>query len=505
MKLLWLSDIHYSSSYKTVDALPTDNLNKFVKLWNAFLLAVESENNKGKITHLLLSGDIVFSGNGSEYSEFKNFLKQLLEKLSSDITIITIPGNHSVNWAELIKLYDSLKLNVNPIDYFQDLTLIYKDKKEKNVFQFYRTFEKDIAEINKNGKNITTINYLDQFTESDKSIIFLPINSCYNSYGNANFEVLLSYIKKEVVPNVGENNAAKEIIKQFGNVFSEYGNQIYDIEHMYADLSVKYQQRLQSIPLLISVAHHPLEWIHYDQKYDQGNNVNLKRISDIFKYSRLHLCGHEHISPIINNYYVGDTLIMKAGKLVDQEEINAHVDARELNQSFNNNWFSILEIEIQTLLLKSKHFKLAVDDQNNYEWIQYNKEIISYQLRDHREDYLPSKIATIQKEPNIKQKLNLYTSILNEIKRVQENIESTIKSEFEHLKFTLDLNTNICILNLSFLEIEFMQGGSKYVKGLILKHVNQKIEEIELDNKNDNITFKLKIGNQLYNRFFLEV
>jgi len=91
VKILWISDIHYSEHY--TDANKNEILRDYLSKFMVYCAKLK------EIDYILLSGDIAQSGTSEEYEQFFNDILRPLLALDNlkEADLLVIPGNHDVN------------------------------------------------------------------------------------------------------------------------------------------------------------------------------------------------------------------------------------------------------------------------------------------------------------------------------------------------------------------------------------------------------------------------
>lgn len=92
IRFLQISDIHFTD-------IP-GNDDYYAQMKRRFLEDIaECRNQKGTIDHILICGDIAFSGMESQYKKAKEFIAQVCEATKcSENNIFVVPGNHDKKW-----------------------------------------------------------------------------------------------------------------------------------------------------------------------------------------------------------------------------------------------------------------------------------------------------------------------------------------------------------------------------------------------------------------------
>ena len=132
---LHISDLH----------LREDKMNLMAQAENAFLEDIEKHQTE--IDLIILTGDLAFSGNASEYSFAKSWIeKNLLEKLNLDWNkLYIIPGNHDVDRSLSNKsVFSPILSSQNSEQYQEQLFQLWRHKATcefiENKFTAYQSF-----------------------------------------------------------------------------------------------------------------------------------------------------------------------------------------------------------------------------------------------------------------------------------------------------------------------------------------------------------------------------
>lgn len=161
INLIHLSDIHYTSNVPSEQGCV---INGFIRDLKEQLRGLNLSE-----TYLLISGDLVFSGNAANYSALK---KELIDKIEKDCGIsynrmIFVAGNHDVDREFVQKKDLELRIFRNPIGEDEFNNHVNTDFKESVLYkkfipfnEFYSQFAKEFAVdgfVRKIGKNIAIL------------------------------------------------------------------------------------------------------------------------------------------------------------------------------------------------------------------------------------------------------------------------------------------------------------------------------------------------------------
>ena len=100
--ILWLSDIHFRAIYREEG--------KVAGLIADFIKTVSYENAQKEITHVVFTGDIVFStSEPDDYVAFEERLLTEIKAVCKNSVYLFVPGNHDVEWGKLSGMYEDAK------------------------------------------------------------------------------------------------------------------------------------------------------------------------------------------------------------------------------------------------------------------------------------------------------------------------------------------------------------------------------------------------------------
>ncbi|HRG32472.1 MAG TPA: metallophosphoesterase [Saprospiraceae bacterium] len=384
LKILWISDIHFSMDYlKFKPFSEKHDLCAFDFIWNSFV----TETNKHEFTHLIISGDLLMGGKVKERENFSNKLKELLAKIQerttskhvNGIPIIIYPGNHDVNWDSLVIHFNSyLTRNKDKLKEKGGINILktyleekFFDLKKAEIFKEFGSLYFDLREFNLVGKDFYNHkddwNYALDYYDSEYNVLFRIYNSSINSHGDGVKEII-EVIGEAVRDKIGDDKWMEWLV-DIVTIFKEQGNQVY----LQSPEISKWQEQISiSDPLVISCAHHPLEWLQYNMLYDGNIDAPIPLLK---KYSNLHLTSHEHINPAeYFNYSSEGVLMLKSGKFCDRELIRSpseHLTNNQLmNEIFTMNWYSVIDIDKVDGNLEVLHnnYKFEYISFNNHFW-----------------------------------------------------------------------------------------------------------------------------------------
>ena len=256
LTILHLSDLHFDNT----GAQP-------FKLYDALLKDVEGQLKYSKNVIVVVTGDII---NQANY-KCKNFavyffkkLKSVVDSLNIDIKgIYFVPGNHD---KERSRATNTLSRITSTFDkeYFEDFGAFFK-----NSFKKYVMLTKEIFHIFFPTDFDDSTYGCNQLTIDDQPYIFVRFNTAWSATGDTDRRNL----------NLGSFQL-QEIEKEFRNIILE-------------------QQKncpTHKKPVIIAMAHHPLNWLTGQEEDNIQNFLIGQRGID----AQIFLCGHTHTRDVIN-------------------------------------------------------------------------------------------------------------------------------------------------------------------------------------------------------------
>lgn len=370
--ILWFSDIHYSNMYNSI---PIDGKNGFDFLWDKFIEKIgELHRSHHKFSHIIISGDLIMSGDSSEVINFAKRISKLYEtvfKMTSKPKLIICPGNHDVSRSYLTESYIKFrKAGNNTIeDFYKFLigTTTEINSLKTKMFKDYKNFYDCLIDLNiVFDSSSQNDNLFFNYYDDEYNLLFRIINSSSNSHGDG-VHSLIEIILEKLIADNGNMEAVKKLIELSTKV-KEQGNQIYLAEPLDENNFIPIINN--SDPIVISIAHHPIhEWLTYSQIYDTRES---SEINQIYRFSHLHLSSHEHIDPSQYYLYFKDLCLnLKSGKFCDSElgRIETSWTNDMFKEVFCENWFSTLLISPEKMEVQHSNYKFQFTDIANSTWI----------------------------------------------------------------------------------------------------------------------------------------
>lgn len=357
MRILWISDIHYKTKYKDNEHV-CDYLRSFKKFQKKY-------TKEKPLDYILLTGDISFSGERTEFMKFSKVLKKYFPK----IPCLSVVGNHDVNWDRIIyalgeerKLSDLFDVKPKEINDSEKFREVFRD-----YYDFF--FKKCIKSHNlcNDGKSYDSNSYSGYHFDKKNKVLFLLLNSSWYSYGPGVLEKAFIRTVQSIPTDNNKKQYAISLFKKLGGSLSQNGKQTYHLSQ-YKYLS-EIGNLIQSYPELkvISLAHHPISWLRWEKLYGESSNTYLS-IDEILDRSDILLNGHLH-SPVQKPTIINDSCYnLLNGAFLDYHHIDSH--ANNAKKMFPNNWFVILNIKERSFSYESYKCSIAgklVNDQT-YSW-----------------------------------------------------------------------------------------------------------------------------------------
>ena len=284
LRILHISDIHYSSKNKDV-------FDSMVK--TPFLKFIKEKNSEKQIDIICLTGDLINQGTGGftsteeALSNFdNNFLSPLLDSLNIDKQSIFIcPGNHDVN-RELdkdteIKIKNQLSSNIEinktiseqrSIEEHEGINRVlpfkkyeanfYKDNTDSTI-SFFDSYHSRI--INNVKLGILSVNSAWRCFDNDSKII-LGINQIQDNYPkiqNNDFNILLSHYKID---------KCSDIDTMTENIITNFNLCCYGHTHSSGSATI-IDSRNRKTVISVSKGLIPSNWTEVNQNYENGFSI----------------------------------------------------------------------------------------------------------------------------------------------------------------------------------------------------------------------------------------
>lgn len=259
LTILHLSDLHFDNT----GAQP-------FKLYDALLNDVEVQLKYSKNVVVVVTGDII---DQAKYRckdlavHFFQKLKTVVDTLGIDIKgIYFVPGNHDKERSHATEMLSRI---TGPFDkdYFDDFGKFFRKS-----FKNYTSLTKEIFHIffPNDSEDFSESTYgCNQLTIDDQPYIFVRFNTAWSATGDADRRNL----------NLGSF-------------------QLQEIEKEFRDITLDQQNNssAQKKPVVIAMAHHPLNWLTGQEEDSIQNFLIGQRGID----AQIFLCGHTHTRDVIN-------------------------------------------------------------------------------------------------------------------------------------------------------------------------------------------------------------
>jgi 3',5'-cyclic AMP phosphodiesterase CpdA len=355
VKILWLSDIHFSHDYQNIKD------GSFKIFLDSFEIELRKEIAAGNFDYVLLSGDLAQSGIENDYAALRVLLLAKIESAFKESGlecpfILTIPGNHDVNWGKKEIFNPFLKSRMANLgsDGDRNKFLVANVETFKELFAQYSAFvsgeplfkppaDKTISE--EYAKN-RLFGYV---VDTSKRLIFVLLNSAWYSLGDG-FNNLLAAIYNNDSKWAKSKESLEELFKQKDN-FVEYNSQIHGLS-MFKELT-QLHKLFEKYPdfIVLTCMHHPSNWMEWSEVYSYGEEKNSSavRYDSLMQKTDILLTGHEHVPITTKNHLTSQkALHLKGGCfLFDRQH-------QKINLQYN--WFSVLEIDTLKSTLHQKRF-----------------------------------------------------------------------------------------------------------------------------------------------------
>lgn len=262
LTILHLSDLHFNNK----GAQP-------FKLYSALLYDIEEQLQGLKNVVIVVTGDIVNQGDYLCEKSIINFFQQLkntIDKLKIDFHgIFFVPGNHDKVRSYATSILSHVK-NLYDEQYFNEFGDFFKKSFEKYnalVKQICKIFDFEFDESTFCCKYIVVDDKKELDNSDDKQpYIFVGFNTAWSATGSSDRRNL----------KLGKFQIDK-IEEEYRKIRSEIG---------YNDKK----------PLVIAMAHHPLNWLTgSDEDIIQNFLIGQRGID-----AQIFLCGHTHTRDVIN-------------------------------------------------------------------------------------------------------------------------------------------------------------------------------------------------------------
>ncbi len=365
LRILNISDIHFKDEYADDDIIMAfrDSLKK----------KVTELNREIPFGLVILNGDIAYSGKGMEYKKFLDFINEVVPKR---IPILSIPGNHDVNWDMLKVALDEKDLPslFDKKDHEIEADLNGKYSKFKNIFTNLHTdfiYDLEKARPLKTDNLVSdycTKRYCGYTYFKNEKVLILLINSAWYSFGKG---VLEGMFEKKAREKEKESliNFCKEFVD---GKLSQEGKQTYFFSYFPFHVPVNKILDDEDVKV-ITVAHHPPSWLRWEEQFNMSSG-NTRNLENLLGKSHLLLTGHLH-APVTEPvalggqcYHLSNGAFMEYSFIDKQRELKMKHPA----EYFPSNWFTVIDVGQKKFKYAGYRFnaklKDRVDDEYIYTW-----------------------------------------------------------------------------------------------------------------------------------------
>lgn len=374
-KLFWLSDIHYCHENADIKSKSTYGARK--DMIEAYFEKIAQKISDEKPTHIIITGDLAFSGEYDQYVGMYNAILKPYLDLNGNARLIICCGNHDCNRAVIheskftddflphitkIDDYDGRKdvkemlekVKFDDIEKYKEIiklspkegkrikrNLDKSDKDSENfnmfniLFSGYQFFYKNYVQKRYNKINSSQVNIKLHFLNDEDNqglwgvihdveynLIFTILNSSWLAWGNETYKGLLAKVN-------------------FNTAFFEYGNLYYDdstLKQITSVLTNFEESNILSENLVVCLSHHNFSWMSYKSQYYNMHFSDLLSLQDIM------LMGHIHVKHYNPTIYRGKTICYEAPQVFDYHIYYAATkDFRKLEESLGFSVFEILQ------------------------------------------------------------------------------------------------------------------------------------------------------------------
>ena len=384
LNILWISDIHFSVNYE--ESLKTDEFNSYLRKFRNVIAGLLQGSPKMCFDYIFLTGDLAQAGIKVDYDFlFDQLIAPLLDLFLAEggtlPKVVTIPGNHDVDWGNTGFLTTYLNSIVPVLNKDEDRSAYFADQPDKfyALFNDYQEFinvtiptcnggkYKEFFNFNSPQEFIISPNYATSrlqgyLIDHAKGLIIVLLNTAWFSLGGR-FNELFAGETAGDTDWTSENrlDKIKDILKK-KDYISEYNNQITGINLFeYSGLMSLFEKHKDYF--VITCMHHPQNWLQWSEvySYNPDKPENANRLNSILSHSNLILSGHEHVPRNVKATRISNSCIaLKSGCFLFD---NQH---KQLNLA--NGWFSVLRINTnKAIIVQDKHYFNHLAPSKNWE------------------------------------------------------------------------------------------------------------------------------------------
>lgn len=399
IRILWLSDIHYTGTYEEKNLLEKRN-KKFLETVESYLGQIKMAHpTDNKLHYVILSGDIGFSGEKNEYNQFDADimapLKTIFDNNGQSPLILACPGNHDVNrnksslHKEYVKAVDDY-VNMpkrqrggakeaqlqSAADRENSIRQVEGCKTENKVHDIFKEYSEYVEKIfnyyTHSTEEYETDNYQENkflqgyIIDNKQKLIINILNSAAFSLGDKFDDLIVEHFLdkfktgKRIINHQSFKEFAEEILK-VKEFCTEYGRQVignYRIENQgYLKELNRYQHYL-----VLTFFHHPLSWLQESQKNDYSDKFKKTALIQLLQGSDILLTGHEHVGINSTPEFLFDRVLHIPGGMFIQDKNRFYKGGQ--------NRFHVLELDTKNRRLDIRNF---VWEGNMKKWYDYKE------------------------------------------------------------------------------------------------------------------------------------
>jgi hypothetical protein len=422
VRIIWLSDIHFRAVYeekalinffekKKADAkgdlskirrfeeeyqrkkekLPV--IEKFIACFiNSIKICIEEIKKEGaSIDYVIISGDLAFSGLDDDYSLLENKIIGVIKKiLGTGTKFVVVPGNHDVFWDEtefLGKFLDKVE-DMTEEELQKEFWNMRKNflRKRKDSFDlafkhYTKYFQTSILPTLK--KEQTFYEYdgdglCGMIIDKEKNLVLNLLNSAWFALGQKFDNLLIkgfmeNYSLIEKYVQEGEKDKFEKIVENLillKTAAEEYGQQVLGESIIEQDKIIEKLDE-HSNYFVLTIFHHPMNWLQYSSKYATDNVENDKLfLNRLLKRTELLLTGHEHVPSSSMVEKINNEVFHLKGGMLMQDDLFKELEGESR--------FSILEIDTERFLYTEKIYSYNSKKEEwefNEKYLTKNEEI----------------------------------------------------------------------------------------------------------------------------------
>jgi len=380
VRILWLSDIHFADAYSQLKGKKP-----FSSFLDSFIAKVVELQSQSPFSYIFITGDLAFSGSNNDYNRLDEMLlRPLLQEfraLKMPIPkLLTIPGNHDVNWDEDEFMHRFIKTRgeANKVDFlvdnedkfrnlFKDYTDFFTSAGFKTLEPFLKLENSKAFKVSKEYKKSRLFGHI---IDKKNNLIVVMLNSAWFSLGIEFNRLFVKVIEEYKDLTESDPGANDNLIQLFAikDKLSEYNGQITGIQLMNESEDPK-EPKLESYfnnyqdYFVILCMHHPRNWLEWTESYvfpgDTSEKNSAKLLNKLIRNANLFLTGHEHVpADIREEWMLGSALHLKAGCLLEDNQVeNCMPKKISFKDKFPKSWFSVLDIGLGSKIVSQQKYQ----------------------------------------------------------------------------------------------------------------------------------------------------